>query len=509
MAMHLSKLLENIVKVKPDEDREITGLSLDSRTTKPGDLFFAYPGTAIDGRDFIAAAIEQGAVAILAEVDENPPALQKAARRPPFSKGVTDSVPLFAIPNLATHVGSVAARFYHHPSHHMQVVGITGTNGKTSCCHFIGQALHNDNKTCGIIGTVGNGLAGSPLQHASLTTPDPISLQALLAEWQQQGVQYVAMEAASHGLAQGRVNGIEFTTAVFTNLTRDHLDYHGDMASYAAAKRLLFARPGLRNAVLNIDDLYGQQWLEELTGKLEVFAYSIDAVKNKCQVPLVYAQHAKFAEIGITASVHTPWGDGVLHNPYLIGRFNLSNLLAALTVLGISGMPLPTILARLTEVKSVPGRMQVVGGGAKPLAVIDYSHTPDALEQALKTLREHCQRKLWCVFGCGGDRDRGKRPLMGKLAEQYADYIVVTDDNPRHEEPRQIVAEILQGLDNPAGAVVEHDRRRAITHALSSAQVNDVVLIAGKGHETYQIIGDKKLVFNDVLEAQLILNELG
>jgi UDP-N-acetylmuramoyl-L-alanyl-D-glutamate--2,6-diaminopimelate ligase len=474
--MHLSILLKDLIQIPAGEDCEITGLALDSRQVKPGDLFFAYPGTRVDGRDFIAEAKEKGAVAIVSED---------------------------TIPNLAAHIGTIAARFYDHPSHHMQVIGVTGTNGKTSCCHFIAQAL----QTCGVIGTVGNGLYQNHhhhLQASALTTPDAITLQAQLSEWQKQKIKYVAMEAASHGLAQGRVNGIEFAVAVFTNLSRDHLDYHGDMNSYAAAKRLLFARPDLRYAVLNADDVYGAQWTRELREQsLQVYAYSL---KGDRGVGMVSVHHAEFGDVGIKASVHTPWGEGLLHNPYLIGRFNLSNLLAALTVLGILEMPLETILARLAEVKPVPGRMQVVGGKGKPLAVIDYSHTPDALEKALQALREHCRGKLWCVFGCGGDRDRGKRPLMGKIAEQYADYVVVTDDNPRREEPRQIVAEILTGLMDPAGVVVEHDRRRAITHALSCAQPEDIVLIAGKGHEAYQIIGDEKNSFSDALEAQLVLN---
>lgn len=493
--MLLSVLLQDLIAIPRDQDKEITGLSLDSRQVKPGDLFFAYPGTLVDGRNFIDQAIQKGAVAVIAEE--------------PVSLLKKEKFPIYSLPKLVSHVGPIAAKFYGNPSKHMQVVGITGTNGKTSCCHFIAQALQVNDEICGVIGTVGNGLYQNNhhhLQSSALTTPDAITLQAQLAEWHKQKVKYVAMEVASHGLVQGRVNGIEFAVAVFTNLTRDHLDYHGDMASYAQAKRLLFASPGLRYAVLNADDSYGQQWIKELTNDLSVFGYSLSSA-NILTEQAIYVRHAQFDSIGITASVHTPWGEGVLHNPYLIGQFNLSNLLAALTVLGILGMPLETILARLADVRPVVGRLQSVGGGEKPLAVIDYSHTPDALEKVLQTLRNHCKGKLWCVFGCGGDRDRGKRPLMGKIAEQYADCVIVTDDNPRHEEPRQIIAEILQGLMDPAGVVVEHDRRRAIVHALRCAQKDDVVLIAGKGHETYQIIGDEKNAFSDLFEAQLVLNE--
>jgi UDP-N-acetylmuramoyl-L-alanyl-D-glutamate--2,6-diaminopimelate ligase len=502
MIMHLSVLLKDIVEVASSDDCEILGLSLDSRKVKAGDLFFAYPGAQVDGRDFIEDAVKKGAVAILAETLTRPSGtLSQRERGQPK---------IHFVSNLATQVGIIAARFYNNPSQHMQVVGITGTNGKTSCCHFIAQALHKQNTVCGVIGTIGNGLYQNDhqqLQAASLTTPDAIALQALLAEWHQQKVKHVVMEAASHGLAQGRVNGVQFAIAVFTNLTRDHLDYHGDMENYAQAKRLLFAQPGLQYAVLNLDDKYGKQWSEEFKNDLTVFNYSLSPI-NQPSNNTIYVRQAQFNAIGITASIHTPWGVGVLHNPFLIGRFNLSNLLAALTVLGILGMPLETILASLAEVRPVAGRMQTVGGGTKPLAVIDYSHTPDSLEKALQTLREHCKGKLWCVFGCGGNRDRGKRPLMGKIAEQYADCVVITDDNPRHEDAREIVAEILQGLMDPACAVIEHDRRRAIIHALSCAHPDDIVLIAGKGHETYQIIGDQKNTFSDVLEAQLVFNEL-
>jgi UDP-N-acetylmuramoyl-L-alanyl-D-glutamate--2,6-diaminopimelate ligase len=507
--VRLSLLLKDLIAVPADDDGEITGLALDSRLVKPGDLFFAYPGTQVDGRDFIEDAVSKGAVAIVAE------AVGASGARPVENLNTRatagrpyKNISVFSISNLTSQIGIIAARFYGNPSQPMQVIGITGTNGKTSCCHFIAQALHMNGEACGVIGTVGNGLYQNGHQHlqaAELTTPDAITLQTQFAEWRQQQVKFVAMEAASHGLVQGRLNGTQLAIAVFTNLTRDHLDYHGDMESYAQAKRLLFTQPGLRYAVLNVDDEYGRKWAEELKEKLMVFKYSLIADRTEQTISV---HHAQFDAIGFTASIHTPWGEGVLHNPFLIGRFNLSNLLAALTVLGILGMPLEIILARLAEVQPVAGRMQTVGGDNKPLAIIDYSHTPDSLEKALQILREQCKGKLWCVFGCGGDRDRGKRPLMGKIAEQYADCVVITDDNPRHENAREIVAEILTGLMDPAGAIIEHDRRRAIEHALNCAQSDDIVLIAGKGHETYQIIGDQKNIFSDVLEAQLVLNNL-
>lgn len=491
--MRLTKLLNNIVKVDPKNDCEITGLSQDSRQVKPGDLFFAYPGLKTDGRDFINDAITRGAAAVLMEAP---------------IQDLKITVPLYAITNLASHIGEIAARFYDYPSRHLEVVGITGTNGKTSCTQLLAHALQLAGKSCGLIGTLGYGLVGR-LQTGALTTPDAVELEQLLANFREQDAKYVSMEISSHRLAQGRINGLDLKIAVFTNLTRDHLDYHGDMQSYAFAKRSLFDLPGLGHGVLNADDAYGQTWLQELNGKLPLYAYSLDQPKAELNhIPHIYVLNAHFDAIGFTASVCTPWGDGVLHNPYLIGRFNLGNLLAVLTVLGILGMPLEEALKHITNLRGVPGRMETFGGSGKPVLVVDYSHTPDALEHVLKTLRGDCRGKLWCVFGCGGNRDKGKRPLMAKIAETYADHLVITDDNPRHENPKQIVTEIVQGLESANKAVVEHDRRRAIAHAVSCAQPNDVILIAGKGHETYQIIGDEKFAFSDAVEAQLLLEEL-
>jgi len=500
-AKQLSYLLNNIVAVPEQADRLISGLAQDSRLVKPGDLFFARSGTQKDGREFVAAAIKQGAVAVLVEEQETASKVNDE----------TTVVPIFPVKDLAKLIGVIAARFYNDPSNHLKVIGITGTNGKTSCSHFIAQALQLEDKPCGIIGTLGNGLYGQ-LQHTDLTTPDAITLQKLFAEFQTNGTKYVAMEVASHGLVQGRVSGTHFNIAVFTNLTRDHLDYHGSIANYAAAKRTLFTQPGLGCAVLNADDKYGAEWLTELKPILPVYSYSLNPPLPQQQelngIAKTYVHHAQLDSSGITASIHTPWGDGVLHNPHLTGRFNLSNLLAVVTVLGILGLSLEVILARMAQLRGVPGRMETFGGGNKPLVIVDFAHTPDALEQVLKALGEYKQGLLWCVFGCGGDRDRGKRPLMAKVAEQYADRLIITDDNPRQEDPKQIVAEIYAGLTDPGKAVIEHDRRRAIAHAISCAQADDVILIAGKGHETYQIIGKEKEPFNDALEVQKLLTEI-
>lgn len=500
----LSDLLRDRLPLEPEWDRDITGLSQDSRTVQTGDLFFARHGTQVDGRDFIQQAIAKGAAAVLVEAEDAVKCLL------PGQNPQAELVPVIPIANLTKHIGYIAGYFYNHPSHAMRIIAITGTNGKTSCAHFIAQALQLQGIKCGIIGTVGYGFHGQ-LQPNPLTTPDAITLQRMLAELHQQGAQFVALEASSHGLAQQRLNGIVIHTAVFTNLTRDHFDYHHDMLSYAQAKRSLFEHPGLQYAVLNAEDEYGKQWLQELQDKLSVYAYSTQAHLNGLgTIPACLVHQAHLTRKGITASVHTPWGDGVLHTPYLLGHFSLSNLLAVLTVLGIEKLPIEQIIGVLPKIQGVAGRLETLGGEAPlPLVVVDYAHTPDALEQVLRTLRQYCTGQLWCVFGCGGERDRGKRPLMGKVAEYYADRIVITDDNPRHEDAKQIIAEILQGLVRPDTVVVEHDRRRAIEHAISCAQSEDIVLIAGKGHETYQILGDNTIAFSDSLEARLVLSELG
>ena len=493
--MQLSQLLHDIVRFKSEFDRKIQGIKQDSRQLKPGDLFFAYPGNELDGRQFIQQALAAGAVAVLSEPTDN------------LEPYLLDQAIIIPIKNLPNYLGIIASRFYGNPSKYLNIVGITGTNGKTSCGQLIAQALQLSGRSCGVIGTIGNGLVGH-LESGNLTTPDAVELHQKLAEFRQQGATHISMEISSHRLAQGRVNGLLVDIAVFTNLTRDHLDYHGTMESYAAAKRLLFDLPGLRYGVINADDEYGKKWLLQLHPQLPVYAYSLEQpCKELSNIPHCYAGQIHLHERGLTASVYSPWGNGVLHNSSLVGRFNLSNLLAILTSLCLLDLPFEEALSIVANLQGVPGRMESFGENNKPLVIVDYSHTPDSLEQALRTLREHCRQKLWCVFGCGGNRDRGKRPLMGGIAERYADEVVITNDNPRHEDPMLIANDILQGLSLPAKAVVELDRRRAIAHAINCAQPGDVILVAGKGHETYQILGDEKLPFSDRLEVRLLLGE--
>lgn len=494
MNKKLSDVLRGITKIKTTEDGMISGLCLDSRELKSGDAFFACTGYNMDGNDFIAEALANNAAVILTDKEDLD-----------ASQFVSDK-PIIFIQDLKQQLSAIASNFYDHPSKKMQVIGITGTNGKTSFCHFLAQALTDMGETVGILGTLGNGIYGKHNQ-AKLTTPDPVRLQALLADMHAQGAKYALMEASSHGIAQGRINAIEFDTAVFTNLSRDHLDYHGDMLAYGKAKRKLFETKSVKHLVLNIDDDFGCQLLEDFRDMTTIYAFSANGARsNYEEIPTVRAQNAHLNMKGVTASLHTPWGDGLLHSN-LLGDFNLSNLLAVLTVLGIHGYRIEDIICSLAKTKGVAGRMQLFGGGNKPYVVVDFAHTPDALKQTLQTLRNYTEGELWCVFGCGGNRDQGKRGQMGQIAENNADNIVLTDDNPRHEEASAIVADILQSMQEPERVVVEHDRHRAIAHAIRCAKANDVILIAGKGHESYQIYGDEQLPFSDDIEVQMLLAE--
>ncbi|MFT3741242.1 MAG: UDP-N-acetylmuramoyl-L-alanyl-D-glutamate--2,6-diaminopimelate ligase [Gammaproteobacteria bacterium] len=476
--------------------RNITGLSSDSRLTQAGDLFIASAGPAAERMQYIEQAIAKGAVGVLRSADSNQAAFT-------FIDSTEGPIPTFSIPQLEDKVGWIAAKFYGDPSITLTMIGITGTNGKTSTSCFIANALQAVSLPCGVIGTLGHGFPGH-IQAGQLTTPDPIQLQQQLASLKHQGAKAVAMEVSSHSLAQKRVAGVAFNIGVFTNLTQDHLDYHHTMENYAAAKRQLFLQPGLKYAVINADDPVGLTFLKEFSSKLICFAYGTQPVSIP-NVVNILAEQVKQHSKGFSAWIKTPWGEGKL-DTHLLGQFNLYNLLAALTTLGILEIPLETALNALSQLSTVPGRMQAFGGGSKPLVVVDYAHTPDALEKALLALRPHCHGKLWCVFGCGGNRDTSKRKLMGQAAEHYSDHIIITNDNPRFEDPEAIIQEITAGLVCPWAAEIEPNREAAIAHAIHCAEPGDVVLIAGKGHEPYQIIGEQKLPFNDAEQVQLHLH---
>jgi UDP-N-acetylmuramoyl-L-alanyl-D-glutamate--2,6-diaminopimelate ligase len=403
-------------------------------------------------------------------------------------------VPNAGVAGLKNRIGEIAAHVYGEPSRALHMVGVTGTNGKTSVAHWIAQTLSQLGRKTAVIGTVGNGFPGA-LTPALNTTPDAIELQQRLAQYRQQGATACAMEVSSHGLAQGRVNGTSFNVAVLTNLSRDHLDYHGDMENYADAKARLFNWPGLGWAVLNVDDAFGQQ-LESATRPARVAGYGF-------QRGAVIGEKLRLSQTGLHLAVRTDWGHAEFDAP-LLGRFNAANLLAVLTTLLVSGVALEDACRALAHVTPPPGRMQTFGGNAHPLVVVDYAHTPDALEKVLATLREIVSGgRLICVFGCGGNRDKGKRPLMGQAAARGADEVWITSDNPRNEDPRRIIDDILAGTGGKPH--VEADRARAIFEAIGGAHQGDVVLIAGKGHEDYQEAAGERLPFSDVAVAKKAL----
>ncbi len=486
--MRLSILLQDFYALPAEADREISALTLDSRAVKPDSLFIAIKGTHQDGRDYIPQAIANGASAIVIDAE---------------NAAISTTVPVIAIPQLQKNLAAIAARFYDYPARKLRMIGITGTSGKTSCSHYLACALESLQIRCGIIGTLGSGFYDA-LGTAGLTTPDAISLQALLHDFVKQGAQAVAMEVSSHSIDQGRVNHIDYDIGIFTNLSQDHLDYHGDMPSYAAVKRRFFADMSVKHLIINTDDVYGATWINELAASKSILAYGTK--KPAVDVPFIQAKQVVSDMHGITAQVISPFGEAKICLP-LIGEFNLGNGLAVLAALCAYGIPFQEAVTSLATLQPVAGRMQTLGGGKHPLIVVDYAHKPDALEKVLQALRSHTRGKLWCVFGCGGERDRGKRPLMAKIAERLADHVIVTNDNPRHEKPEEIAAEIMQGFVCPEKITVELDRSKAILNSIQCASQGDCILIAGKGAERYQQVGDEKIPFDDVEKAKKYLGE--
>ncbi len=466
----------------------LAGLTADSRAVKLGSIFVAYPGTVLDGRDYIAEAIARGASAVLWE-------------RKDFAWDERWDAPNLGIDNLRSRISEIAGAIHGDPSGKLWMAGVTGTNGKTSVSQWIAAACDALGRRSAVIGTLGNGLVGERTE-AKNTTPDPIVLQRLLADYLRRGARGVAMEVSSHGLDQERVAGIHYDVAVFTNLTRDHLDYHRTMEAYAEAKYRLLATPGLRHAVINVDDGWGERFAQRLRGgPIDVITFGTRAGAR------LRASNIRLSEAGVSFRVDSDWGTGEV-NAAVLGAFNVSNLLAVLGTLIAAGIALDKAIGAVSALQPVPGRLERVGGGAQPLVVIDYAHTPDALEKALEALRPavSAPRRLFCVFGCGGDRDPGKRPIMGEAAARLADHVIVTSDNPRSEEPRAIIDQVLSGiLDGEAEAI--EDRQVAIFSAVHQAKAGDVVLLAGKGHETYQEIRGTRHPFSDREVASAALAE--
>tara|TARA_Y100001973_G_scaffold74444_1_gene108676 strand:- start:1293 stop:2744 length:1452 start_codon:yes stop_codon:yes gene_type:complete len=477
--MKLSQLFPG----KVHADADIGGITLDSRHVRDGDLFVAFPGLRHDGRDYIAQAVAAGAAAVVLE-SQGAVAHQLA-------------VPSVQIEGLAEQLSALADRFYQQPSAALQVIGITGTNGKTSVSQMLAQALDRLGSRCGVIGTLGSGLAGALIDHG-MTTPDAVAVQAQLASMRDQGASHVAMEVSSHALVQHRVAAVRFAVAVFTNLSRDHLDYHGTMAAYGEAKARLFQRD-LQAAVVNLDDAFGCELAERCAAPVIGYSLSDPAAT-------LYCRELVCDSLGLNARLQVQGREFALRSP-LLGSFNMSNLLAVLGSLLALGVDAGAAVEQVAQLQPPAGRMQRLGGGDLPLVVVDYAHTPDALEKALTALHQHAAGRVVCIFGCGGDRDNGKRPMMARVAEQFAEAVVVTDDNPRTEPSQQIIEQICQGAEHPQALTVIPNRAQAIASTIAAARPGDVILLAGKGHENYQEIDGVRHPFSDIEQASLALQQ--
>ncbi len=452
-------------------DLEVHGLCEDSRRVAPGDVFLAVRGQAFDGAAFVDDAVARGAVAVLCE---------RALEQP-------TAVPVVVVPDLADRRGALAARCYGEPGRAVRCLGVTGTNGKTSVSYYIATMLEALQEPCGYMGTIGWGRPGA-LNTSDMTTAGAVDTQARLAQLKADACRWAALEVSSHALAQNRVDAVPFETAVFTNLSRDHLDFHGSMADYGAAKRKLFEKPGLALGVVNADDAFGAELARDFSRRYEVLTYGRQAD--------VRWEALRFEAQGVSGAWHTPWGREPFELP-LVGEFSVANAAAALATLCGLGFRLQRVVEAQRRLQGVPGRMEFIALRSGPAAVVDYAHTPDALASVLPALRRHCRGELICVVGCGGDRDPGKRPLMAAVAEQASDVLWLTSDNPRSEDPEQILNDMRAGLTG-SGCVFECvDRREAIERALACAGPDDIVLIAGKGHEDYQELASGRIHFSD------------
>lgn len=470
---------------------KIKGVTLDSRQVEKGDLFIALSGARQDGQQFIGDAIARGAVAI---------AVESTAQAPAGSVRFDNGIPVVAVAKLDQRVSAMAGYGLGDPSAQMKVVGVTGTNGKSTCVSLISQLYSEVVGRAAAIGTLGVSIAGETVSEFGLTTPDSAHGQKLLAQLWQDQVELVAMEVSSHGLDQHRVAGIAFEIGVFTNITRDHLDYHGSIENYAVAKQKLFQTYGLKSAIINLDDPFAQQMVAAAGKDTQIITYSLLEASAD-----VYASNIRYSKTGVEFTLTSCWGTAQVNSP-LLGEFNIYNLAAAISAVCASGCDFTEVVAAVGALQPVPGRMQKVAVASDVLVVVDYAHTPDALAQSIAATRVHTSGSLCVVFGCGGDRDKGKRPLMAKVAERYADTVMVTSDNPRTEQPQAIIDEIAVGFDGQSFDICV-DRRESIEKIIAQSQTGDVILLAGKGHEKYQIIGEQKHHFDDVEVAAAALEK--
>ncbi|MCL9781476.1 UDP-N-acetylmuramoyl-L-alanyl-D-glutamate--2,6-diaminopimelate ligase [Vibrio sp. S4M6] len=467
---------------------EVSELELDSRKISSGMTFVAINGHEVDGRNFIDAAISNGANCVIA---------QACKQHVHASIEIKNQVPVVYMDELSTHLSALAARLY--PRQQSRLIGVTGTNGKTTISQLIAQWLELTGVKAAVMGTTGNGFL-SNLTPALNTTGSAIEIQKTLHQLELEGAQVTALEVSSHGLVQNRVKATSFDVGVFSNLSRDHLDYHHTMEEYADAKLMLFTQHDTKKPVINIDDEVGKRWMTQLP----------DALAVSLQAPLesysrvLWAKAVSYSEQGIEIQFDGAYGSGTLNVP-LIGQFNASNVLLAFGALLELGIDKALLVQHANTIKPVIGRMELFQSDNQAKVVVDYAHTPDALEKALQALKVHCNGKLWAIFGCGGDRDVGKRPMMGEIAERLADHVIVTDDNPRSEGPDIIVTDILRGTNTPNKVLVEHDRFKALAHALNAASPEDIILLAGKGHEDYQVMENETVHYSDRESANTLL----
>jgi len=489
--MSLSRLLAGIVAVP--RDARVADITLDSRTAVRGGLFLACRGLKSHGIEYLDRALAAGVNAVAWE-----PAAGVA------TPTVPEHVVLLAVPDLGRQLGRIADRFFEAPSMRLRIAGVTGTNGKTTSCWLLAQALDKVGWRGGYSGTLGFGPVNA-LKPSTHTTPDCISVHRLLSDLHAMGVRTLGMEVSSHALVQDRVDAVRFDTAVFTNLTRDHLDFHRTMDAYALAKARLFSLPGLEHRVINMGDITGRRIAESLPSSQLVTAFWIGVgdYRQTCD-SFVHGRVVRAGSAGLEIEFDSSWGSGTLRSR-LLGEFNAENLLATLAVLQLWEVPLTQALQALGTSTAPAGRMETFRASGRPVVVVDYAHSPDSLAKALRAARKHCRGRLWCVFGCGGDRDPGKRPMMGAVAAELADEIILTDDNPRTEDPQRIIEQIAAGIDTDVPTRTIRERARAIATALGEAAADDIVLIAGKGHEELQIYGTVAQPFSDRAEVARIL----
>jgi len=508
----LSEVLPKGSPLPSYRDRTINGLCLDSRNIRPGELFLACKGLTVDGRKFISQALMGGAVAVIAEKG-----LDQSAFINSSQENGDESVPIIEVKNLNQQLGFIASRYFGNPSEKLKVIGITGTNGKTTTAHLLSDVLRREAGACGVIGTLGMVTLGpgdiEKTSDTGFTTPDAVVLQSQLFEWANAGIEWVVVEVSSHGLDLGRLNGTQFYAAVLTNVTRDHLDYHGSFEAYKTAKQTLFEWPTLELGVLNCDDNSCQQFRDSMQSGVSQHTYGFG---SECDYQM---NGLTLSSTGLSFKLRVPKNaisdseieELTIDSP-LFGKFNAYNLAATTTVLLGLGFE-AKFLQGLNVAQGPLGRMQHIqadgnSDGGNPTVIVDYAHTPDALENILTAVRAHSQKKVWCVFGCGGDRDTGKRSIMGEVAERLSDNVIVTDDNPRSEKSESIIADITKGMTLGSFRIIS-DRAAAIDAAISEANAGDIVVLAGKGHESYQETKGLKTAFSDVEQAKLSLNARG